>query len=99
MDGVAVELGNPVAIHAADGVPGERGEKIAVGEDDVKPRRTRKATSPTATLSASVSFNLPSAGTYYVIVEGVGFGNPLNTGYSDYGSVGQYPVGGSVTRP
>lgn len=55
--------------------------------------------SPTATLSASASFNLPAAGTYYVIVEGVGFGNPLNTGYSDYGSVGQYTVAGSVTRP
>eukprot|EP00798_Chlamydomonas_sp_ICE-L_P001772 gene1772-33188_t len=31
-----------------------------------------------------------TAGTYYISVTGVGFGNPLNTGYSTYGSLGQY---------
>jgi hypothetical protein len=54
---------------------------------------------PPATLAATVNFNLPSAGTYYVSVDGVGFGNPLNTGYSDYGSVGQYTVSGTAKAP
>lgn len=36
-----------------------------------------------------------SAGTYYVFIEGVGKGNPLNTGYSDYGSIGTYEISGS----
>lgn len=54
---------------------------------------------PAATLGATASFNLPSAGTYYVVIDGVGFGNPLNTGYSDYGSLGQYSISGSVPKP
>lgn len=32
------------------------------------------------------------AGTYYVKVRGVGNGDPLTTGYSDYGSVGTYTL-------
>lgn len=37
------------------------------------------------TLSRTVS-----AGVHYVSVDGIGNGDPLTTGYSDYGSVGQY---------
>ena len=33
-----------------------------------------------------------AAGTYYVRVEGVGSGNPLNTGYSAYGSKGGFTL-------
>lgn len=36
-----------------------------------------------------------TAGTYYIFVEGVGKGNPLNTGYSDYGSIGTYEIYGT----
>lgn len=54
---------------------------------------------PAATLAATVNFNLPSAGTYYVSVDGVGVGDPLNTGYSDYGSVGQYTISGTAKAP
>ena len=35
-----------------------------------------------------------AAGTYYIEIDGVGFGNPLNTGYSDYGSVGYFDISG-----
>jgi hypothetical protein len=49
-------------------------------------------------LSAAVSATV-SAGTYYVRVQGVGAGDPLTTGYSGYGSVGQYTLSGSVTPP
>lgn len=36
------------------------------------------------------------AGTYYLVVDGVGFGSPSDTGYSDYGSVGRYTVSASL---
>ena len=39
-------------------------------------------------LPASLNLNLP-AGTYYILIDGVGTGNP-DTGYSDYASLGQY---------
>ncbi len=43
-------------------------------------------------LDASLSIVLPASGTYFVSVDGIGFGDPLNTGYSDYGSVGPYSL-------
>lgn len=33
-----------------------------------------------------------TAGFYYLAVDGTGYGNPNTTGYSDYGSLGQYTV-------
>lgn len=51
---------------------------------------------PGEALPASVSYTAPLAGTYYLSVQGVGKGDPANGGYSDYGSVGQYAVSGSV---
>ena len=54
---------------------------------------------PAATLGTSFNVNLPAAGTYYLIVDGVGVANPLSDGYSDYGSVGQYTISGSVPTP
>jgi len=54
-----------------------------LGEDD-----------PYYILPASLNLNLP-AGTYYILVDGVGTGNP-DTGYSDYASLGQYFISGSL---
>jgi PKD repeat protein len=51
---------------------------------------------PADALNASLSFTLPAAGTYYVSVQGVGKGD-LVSGYSDYGSLGQYAL--AVTAP
>lgn len=56
--------------------------------------------SPT-TLSASFSLNL-AAGQYYVRVDGTGWGDPTvspPTGYSEYGSLGQYTIAGTVVDP
>lgn len=39
-----------------------------------------------------------SAGRYILAVEGVGVGDPLTNGYSDYGSLGQYFITGSVPQ-
>jgi PKD repeat protein len=51
------------------------------------------ANPPTA-LAATISTTV-SAGTYYLSVDGVGAGDPVTTGYSDYGSVGEYHVKGT----
>ncbi|WP_374569541.1 pre-peptidase C-terminal domain-containing protein [Ideonella sp.] len=53
---------------------------------------------PDTTLAATVTFTLPSAGKYYVVVDGVGHATPT-TGYSDYGSLGQYAITGTVPAP
>jgi hypothetical protein len=53
---------------------------------------------PADLTTASFSINL-AAGTYYLGIDGVGFGTPLDsnpTGYTDYGSLGQYMVSGTV---
>ena len=54
---------------------------------------------PAAQLNASFSETL-AAGTYYVSVDGTGVGTPGSnppTGYTDYGSLGQYTIAGTVT--
>ena len=50
---------------------------------------------PDALTDATVSATL-AAGTYYVRVSGVGRGDPLVDGYTDYGSLGQYTLSGTV---
>ena len=50
---------------------------------------------PAESLAASLSVGLP-AGTYFLKVDGVGALSPLDTGYSDYGSLGAYGLSGSV---
>ncbi len=50
---------------------------------------------PADLLSASISLSL-AAGDYTVRVSGVGKGDPLVSGYTDYGSLGQYWIDGSV---
>jgi PKD repeat protein len=53
------------------------------------------ASSDQAGISASISMTL-SAGTYYLFIDGVGEADPATTGYSDYGSLGQYFINGTV---
>ncbi len=47
---------------------------------------------PVDALNAGTTITLPAAGTYYVFVQGTGKGDPLSTGYSNYGSLGQYAL-------
>lgn len=51
-------------------------------------------TSDAAGLPASLSMNL-SAGVYYLTIDGIGEGD-LATGYSDYASIGQYSISGTL---
>jgi len=52
------------------------------------------SSNPTTALDASFSLDL-SAGDYYLSVEGTGKGTPSD-GYSDYGSLGQYTITGTI---
>ena len=47
---------------------------------------------PVDSLPASLSYTAAAAATYYVGVQGIGKGDPLAGGYTDYGSVGQYAI-------
>ncbi len=51
-------------------------------------------------LDASLAVDEPP-GTYYLEVDGTGFGDPMTTGYTDYGSLGRYTldVSGCVGVP
>lgn len=51
---------------------------------------------PVDALAASISTTLPAAGTYVLAVTGTGKGDPLTTGYTNYGSVGLYAVAGTA---
>jgi PKD repeat protein len=52
---------------------------------------------PASSLSASLSYTA-AAGTYTLVVDGVGNGD-LTTGYSDYGSLGEYTISGTIVNP
>ncbi|WP_414663018.1 PKD domain-containing protein [Horticoccus sp. 23ND18S-11] len=48
-----------------------------------------------SSFNASFSPTL-AAGTYYLRLSGIGYGDPLVSGYSDYGSVGNYIITGTL---
>src|SRR5690606_11971044 len=50
---------------------------------------------PVSALYAQLAHNL-LPGLYYLAIDGVGMGDPLASGYSDYGSLGQYFITGSI---
>lgn len=51
--------------------------------------------SPTTSLGAKILTNLTS-GTYYISVTGVGEGSPTESGFSNYASLGQYYLSGTI---
>ena len=53
---------------------------------------------PAASLNATVAYAVPSSGTYTLVVDGVGKGD-LVTGYSDYASLGEYSISGTIVNP
>ncbi|MFM9437480.1 hypothetical protein ACFDR9_004568 [Janthinobacterium sp. CG_23.3] len=58
--------------------------------------RLLASANPVDGLDASLSVNLALPGTYYVSVTGAGVGDPLKTGYTNYGSIGRYSVSASA---
>ncbi len=53
---------------------------------------------PATSVNAAFTGTL-NAGTYYLTVGGAGLGDPLGTGYTDFGSLGQYSITGTVAVP
>jgi hypothetical protein len=53
------------------------------------------SSNPIGYLNATINATL-AAGQYYLHIEGVGEGTPTTGGYSDYGSLGQYFIRGTV---
>jgi PKD repeat protein len=51
---------------------------------------------PVDSLPASLSYVVPAAATLYLGVQGTGKGDPTTTGYTNYGSLGQYVVNASA---
>ncbi len=51
---------------------------------------------PDGFAAATLNENITKSGTYYLEIDGVGFGDPLTTGYTDYASLGQFFVSGTV---
>ena len=56
------------------------------------------SSNPADGLNGSVTYNATSGGTFYVSVKGTGKGDPLATGYTDYGSLGEYRLTGSASQ-
>ncbi len=50
---------------------------------------------PVSSLPASISTSV-TAGTYYLRIRGTGAGNVLTTGYTPYGSIGEYTIAGTI---
>jgi PKD repeat protein len=74
--------------------PGIRGANLDIEAKLFNASGQQVASSNPTGLSASISAQVP-AGTYYLQIDGVGTGDP-NTGYTDYGSLGEYTLNGSV---
>ena len=53
---------------------------------------TSCANAPLSSMAATVALDLPNEGKYYISVRGAGGGDPLTSGYSSYGSLGQYTL-------
>lgn len=66
-------------------------------DDDGRVLRSGRTMANPSAGSLPISFTLTRAGTYYLRVQGSGFGDRPSTGYSAYGSLGFYNV--SVTAP
>jgi PKD repeat protein len=52
----------------------------------------------TSSLNATISYAATASGTYTLMVDGVGKGD-LATGYSDYASLGEYSISGTIVNP
>ena len=77
--------------------PTTLGPNLAVRADLYDAAGTLLTTvNPVGALNASVSFTLPTAGQYFLKVIGTGKGDPLTTGFTNYASLGNYRITGTV---
>ena len=62
-------------------------------DDQENPLQT---SNPDLETNAQITYTVPVAGRYYLEIRGVGRGDPLGDGYTDYASIGQYYISGTV---
>ncbi|MDB5257384.1 MAG: peptidase domain protein [Chitinophagaceae bacterium] len=70
------------------------GAVVATANPTTAASGSQSGTNPLTGLAATISTTL-TAGTYYLKVDGAGQGD-LTTGYSDYASIGEYRISGTV---
>lgn len=71
------------------------GPNLKLGLSILDAQGTVLGTSPaTAALASNLSVNLPTTGTYYLVVDGIGYLD-ADTGFTDYASLGRYSVTGT----
>ena len=70
------------------------GTVLATANPTATASGSQSGTNPITGLAATISSTL-TAGTYYLQVDGTGQGD-LTTGYSDYASIGEYRISGTV---
>jgi hypothetical protein len=70
------------------------GAVVATANPTAAASGSQSGTNPITGLAATISTTL-TAGTYYLQVDGTGQGD-LTTGYSDYASIGEYRISGTV---
>jgi hypothetical protein len=58
-----------------------------------------QTSNPDFEINANINYAVIAPGTYYLEVTGVGRGDPLADGYTDYASIGQYHIHGTVPLP
>jgi hypothetical protein len=89
------DAGAGTATFTVAGAP--RGPNLDAGMDLLDGQgRIVASASPSTSLGATMTVTLPAPGRYYLAVGGVANGDPATTGYSDYGSLGQYTVTGTA---
>jgi PKD repeat protein len=84
----------PIALNVT---PAPRSPNLDIQADLLDSAGTLVVSSSPAGLSAGINTTV-AAGTYYLVIDGVGTGDPT-TGYSDYGSLGEFHVSGTIVNP
>jgi hypothetical protein len=107
---VNLSITNAARVFVADGLGGytseyltARGPNLDISASLYRNDGTWIATSnPLDQITASFSNLYLQAGTYYLAIDGVGVGDPYSnppTGYTDYASLGQYMLSGTLIDP
>jgi hypothetical protein len=72
---------------------------IALKLLDAKGNVLATSSSTVTTLAKTISTTLTAEGTYFLSVSGGARGNPLVTGYTNYGNLGEYAISGTSALP
>ncbi|MEB0135793.1 PKD domain-containing protein [Actimicrobium sp. CCC2.4] len=70
---------------------------IALQLLDVNGKVLATSSATATTLAKAITATLPAQGTYFLSVKGAARGDPLITGYTNYGNLGEYNISGTST--